>query len=54
MLIPDRWHAVLESKEVPRGKPFGIRRFGVPRLLARDNEDGSTSWRIVVPIGAVN
>jgi phenylpropionate dioxygenase-like ring-hydroxylating dioxygenase large terminal subunit len=43
MLIPDRWYAVLDSKEVRTGKPLGVRRFGESLVFWRD-ADG----RIVV------
>ena len=36
MLIPDRWYAVLDSKEIPTGKPLGVRRLGEPLVFWRD------------------
>lgn len=42
MLIPDRWYALLESREVARGKPLGVRRLGRDLVLWRDG-DGSLS-----------
>ncbi len=36
MLIPDYWYAILESREVPVGKPVGVRRFGQELVAWRD------------------
>lgn len=38
MLIPDLWYAVLESSEVPAGKPVGARRLGESLVFWRDGE----------------
>lgn len=38
MLISDRWYAVLDSKEVPRGKPVGVRRLGESLVFWRDDK----------------
>jgi phenylpropionate dioxygenase-like ring-hydroxylating dioxygenase large terminal subunit len=38
MLIPDRWYAVLESKEVPPRKTVGRRRLGESLVFWRDGE----------------
>ena len=35
-MIPDRWYAVLESKEVPRRGMVGVRRFGEQWVVWRD------------------
>ncbi len=37
MLIPDRWYAVLESREVSKGKPLGVRRLGASLVFWRDH-----------------
>lgn len=36
MLIPDRWYAVLDAREVGRGKPLALRRFGDDLVAWRD------------------
>jgi phenylpropionate dioxygenase-like ring-hydroxylating dioxygenase large terminal subunit len=38
MLVPDWWYALLESDEVPAGKPLGIRRLGESLVCWRDSE----------------
>ncbi len=38
MLIPDRWYAVLESREIVQGKPLGVRRLGHDLVFWRDGE----------------
>jgi phenylpropionate dioxygenase-like ring-hydroxylating dioxygenase large terminal subunit len=38
MLIPDRWYAVLESREVPAGRPVGARRLGESLVFWRDGD----------------
>jgi phenylpropionate dioxygenase-like ring-hydroxylating dioxygenase large terminal subunit len=38
MLIPDLWYAVLESSEVPAGKPVGARRLGESLVFWRDGD----------------
>jgi phenylpropionate dioxygenase-like ring-hydroxylating dioxygenase large terminal subunit len=38
MLIPDRWYAVLETREVPRDRPLGVRRLGRDLVFWRDGE----------------
>jgi phenylpropionate dioxygenase-like ring-hydroxylating dioxygenase large terminal subunit len=34
-MIPNQWYAVLESNEVPRGRPVGVTRFGEPLVFWR-------------------
>ncbi len=38
MLVSDRWYAVLESDEVPAGRPLGIRRLGESLVFWRDGD----------------
>jgi phenylpropionate dioxygenase-like ring-hydroxylating dioxygenase large terminal subunit len=38
MLVPDRWYAVLESDEVPVGRPLGVRRLGESLVFWRDGD----------------
>ena len=35
-MIPDQWYAVLESKEVPKGKPIGVTRLSEKLVFYRD------------------
>ena len=35
-MIPDQWYAVLESREVPRGRPVGVIRLGEKLVFWRD------------------
>lgn len=37
-MIPNLWYPVLESKEVPSGKPIGVTRFGQKLVFWRDHE----------------
>jgi len=36
-MIPHQWYAVLDSKELPRGKPIGATRFGEKLVFFRDS-----------------
>jgi phenylpropionate dioxygenase-like ring-hydroxylating dioxygenase large terminal subunit len=38
MLIPDRWYAVLESREVVPGRPLGTRRLGRDLVFWREGD----------------
>jgi phenylpropionate dioxygenase-like ring-hydroxylating dioxygenase large terminal subunit len=37
-MIPNQWYAVLESRELRRGKPMGLTRFGEKLVLWRRND----------------
>ena len=37
-MIPNQWYAVLDSKELPRGKPIGATRFGEKLVFFRDSK----------------
>jgi phenylpropionate dioxygenase-like ring-hydroxylating dioxygenase large terminal subunit len=37
-MIPDQWYAVLESKEVKRGRPVGVTRMGEKMVFWRDGQ----------------
>jgi phenylpropionate dioxygenase-like ring-hydroxylating dioxygenase large terminal subunit len=36
-LIPNMWYAILDSSEVPMGKPVGFKRLGVELVFWRDS-----------------
>ncbi|MEI6043497.1 MAG: aromatic ring-hydroxylating dioxygenase subunit alpha [Chloroflexota bacterium] len=46
-MIPDQWYAVVESKEVPEGKPVAFRRLGQDLVFWRDTS-ASGERKIVV------
>ena len=37
-MVPDRWYIILESRELPKGKPLGVKRLGHRMAVWRDGE----------------
>jgi phenylpropionate dioxygenase-like ring-hydroxylating dioxygenase large terminal subunit len=48
-MIPNQWYAILEAKEVPRGKPIGVTRLGEKLVLWRDSHGAVTCQRDFCP-----
>lgn len=48
-MIPNRWYAILESKEVRAGKPLGVTRLGERLVLWRDTGGKVTCMRDLCP-----
>ncbi len=48
-MIPNQWYAILESKEVKRGKPIGFTRFGEKLVAWRDAQGRLGLVRDVCP-----
>lgn len=44
-MIPNQWYAVLESREVPRGRPVGVTRFSEKLVFWRDERGGVSCLR---------
>lgn len=49
LVIPNRWYAILESKEVKAGKPLGVTRLGEKLVLWRDSHGTVTCMRDLCP-----
>jgi phenylpropionate dioxygenase-like ring-hydroxylating dioxygenase large terminal subunit len=48
-MIPNQWYAILESKEVPRGRPVGVTRFGERLVFWRTASGDPVCLRDVCP-----
>ena len=48
-MIPNQWYAILESNEVPRGKPVGVTRMGEKLVAWRDSQGQVTVMRDLCP-----
>jgi phenylpropionate dioxygenase-like ring-hydroxylating dioxygenase large terminal subunit len=48
-MIRNQWYIILESKEVPRGKPAGVLRMGEPLVLWRDQAGNLSCMRDLCP-----
>jgi phenylpropionate dioxygenase-like ring-hydroxylating dioxygenase large terminal subunit len=48
-MIRNQWYIILESKEVPRGKPVGVLRMGEPLVLWRDQAGNLSCMRDLCP-----
>jgi len=48
-MIPDQWYAVLESQEVPWGRPVGVTRFGEPLVFWRTANGDPVCMRDACP-----
>jgi len=48
-MIPDQWYAVLETNEVPKGKPVGVTRMGEKLVFWRNTQGKLSCLRDVCP-----
>jgi phenylpropionate dioxygenase-like ring-hydroxylating dioxygenase large terminal subunit len=48
-MIPDQWYAVLETNEVPKGRPVGVTRMGEKLVFWRDTHGKLSCLRDVCP-----
>ncbi|MCX6072528.1 MAG: aromatic ring-hydroxylating dioxygenase subunit alpha, partial [Chloroflexi bacterium] len=48
-MIPNQWYAVLESNEVPRGRPVGVTRLGERLVFWRTSAGDPVCLRDVCP-----
>jgi phenylpropionate dioxygenase-like ring-hydroxylating dioxygenase large terminal subunit len=48
-MIPNQWYAVLESSEVPNGKPIGVTRMGEKLVFWRDTQGKLSCLRDICP-----